>query len=242
MASLSLADDLFRKLHAQIRSGAIGPGDRFPTQREIAETEQVSRTVVREAVARLTAQGLTVSRQGSGVYVAPDARYEAFQVTRDDLSELTEVVKLLEMRLAIETEMASLAAQRRSNEDVAAMRACLAAIAAAGEDMGAAAEADAAFHLAIARATGNSYYERLIEFVGVRLVPPRTLVLRNQSVEALDAYSLTIQQEHDAILNAIDLRDGEGARFAARRHIANSIARHSRTRDGEPGGKLVGQD
>jgi len=163
-------------------------------------------------------------------------------VTRDDLSELTEVVKLLEMRLAIETEMASLAAQRRSNEDVAAMRACLAAIAAAGEDMGAAAEADAAFHLAIARATGNSYYERLIEFVGVRLVPPRTLVLRNQSVEALDAYSLTIQQEHDAILNAIDLRDGEGARFAARRHIANSIARHSRTRDGKPSGKLVGQD
>lgn len=236
MASLSLADDLFRKLHAQIRSGAIGPGDRFPTQREIAEREQVSRTVVREAVARLSAQGLTISRQGSGVYVAPDARYEAFQVTRDDLSELTEVVKLLEMRLAIETEMASLAAQRRSDEDVAAMRACLAAIADAGEDMVAAAEADAAFHLAIAKATGNNYYERLIEFVGVRLVPPRTLVLRNQSIEALDAYSLTIQHEHDAILNAIELGDGEGARFAARRHIANSIVRHSRTIHQENGG------
>jgi DNA-binding FadR family transcriptional regulator len=233
MANLSLADDLFRKLHAQIRSGAIVPGDRFPTQREIAEQEHVSRTVVREAVARLTAQGLTVSRQGSGVYVAPDARYEAFQVTRDDLSELTEVVKLLEMRLAIETEMASLAAQRRHPDDLAAMRACLGAIVDAGDDLVAAAEADAAFHLAIARATGNGYYERMIEFVGVRLVPPRTLVLDNQSAEERDAYSRTIQQEHDAILNAIDLGDGEGARFAARRHIANSIARHSRPLNAE---------
>ncbi len=232
MASLSLADDLFRKLHAQIRSGAIGPGDRFPTQREIAEQEQVSRTVVREAVARLTAQGLTISRQGSGVYVAPDARYEAFQVTRDDLSELTEVVKLLEMRLAIETEMASLAAQRRSAEDIDAMRASLAAIGAAGDDLAAAAEADAAFHLAIARATGNNYYERLIEFLGVRLVPPRTLALRDQSDSALRAYSQTIQREHDAILSAIELRDGDGARFAARRHIASSIDRHSRLVEG----------
>lgn len=228
MASLSLADDLFRKLHAQIRSGAIGPGDRFPTQREIAEREQVSRTVVREAVARLTAQGLTVSRQGSGVYVAPDARYEAFQVTRDDLSELTEVVKLLEMRLAIETEMASLAAQRRSDADVTTMRDCLQAIGDAGEDMAAAADADAAFHGAIARATGNSYFERLIEFVGVRLVPPRTLALSSQSVDALNAYSLMIQHEHEAILHAIELRDADGARFAARRHIGSSIQRHSR--------------
>ncbi len=227
MASLSLADDLFRKLHAQIRSGAIGPGERFPTQREIAEQEQVSRTVVREAVARLAAQGLTVSRQGSGVYVAPGARYEAFQVTRDDMSELTEVVKLLEMRLAIETEMASLAAQRRSTDDLDAMRASLAAIATAGEDVAAAAAADAAFHLAIARATSNNYYQRLIEFFGVRLVPPRTLALADQSDGALQSYSQTIQREHDAILSAIEARDNEGARLAARRHIAGSIDRHS---------------
>lgn len=237
MASLSLADDLFRKLHAQIRSGTIAPGDRFPTQREIAESEQVSRTVVREAVARLTAQGLTISRQGSGVYVAPDARYEAFQVTRDDLAELTEVVKLLEMRLAIESEMASLSAVRRQESDLVDMRKCLADIIAAGDDMARAAEADAAFHIAIARSTDNNYYERLIEFLGVRLVPPRTLALRSQSNDALSAYSMTIQREHESILNAIELQDAEGARFAARRHIANSIARHSRTHPDEKAGK-----
>src|SRR4051794_14913113 len=92
----SLTDDLFAKLEARIRSGELAPGERLPTQKEIALSENVSRTVVREAVARLGAQGLTVSRQGSGVFVADNAEYRAFQITRDELSELADVIKLLE--------------------------------------------------------------------------------------------------------------------------------------------------
>ena len=61
--AVSMADALFVKLDAQIRSGERAPGSRMPTQKEIAEEEQVSRTVVREAMARLEAQGLTVARQ-----------------------------------------------------------------------------------------------------------------------------------------------------------------------------------
>ena len=110
--TISLADALFSKLEARILSGEMPPGSRFPSQKEIAEVEQVSRTVVREAVARLEAQGFAVSRQGSGVYVPDNVRYRAFQVTREELSELSDVIKLLEMRLAIETEMAALAAPR----------------------------------------------------------------------------------------------------------------------------------
>ena len=100
--SMSLADALFSKLEARILAGELPPGSRFPSQKEIAESEQVSRTVVREAVARLEAQGFAVARQGSGVYVPDNVRYRAFQVTREELSELSDVIKLLEMRLAIE--------------------------------------------------------------------------------------------------------------------------------------------
>jgi GntR family transcriptional regulator, transcriptional repressor for pyruvate dehydrogenase complex len=66
-AASSLSDTLYKKLEAQILAGKLAPGARLPSQKDVAETENVSRTVVREAVARLAAQGLVVSRQGSGV-------------------------------------------------------------------------------------------------------------------------------------------------------------------------------
>src|SRR3954469_4219910 len=124
-SSVSLSDGLFRKLEAQIRSGELPPGSKMPSQKDLAESASVSRTVVREAVARLTAQGLTSSRQGSGVFVAETAQYQAFQVTREELAELTDVIKLLEMRLALETERAGLAAARRTTADIGAIRAAL---------------------------------------------------------------------------------------------------------------------
>jgi DNA-binding transcriptional regulator YhcF (GntR family) len=97
-AAASLSDGLYKKLEAQILSGELQPGARLPSQKDVAETENVSRTVVREAVARLAAQGLITSRQGSGVYVAETAQYKPFQVTRDELAELADIIKLLEMR------------------------------------------------------------------------------------------------------------------------------------------------
>ncbi|MDP1026578.1 FadR/GntR family transcriptional regulator [Sphingomonas sp. KR1UV-12] len=229
--SNSLTDTLFTKLERQIASGDMPPGSRFPTQKEIAEHEAVSRTVVREAVARLEAQGLTVSRQGSGVFVADTARYRAFQITREELGELSDVIKLLEMRLAIETEMAALAAARRTTEDIAAMRDALRRMATMRDAPVEAAAADADFHLAIARATKNDYYVRLIDFLGVRLVPPRNLYLRDQPPEEHHAYAAKVRGEHDAILDAIVRMDSNRARHAARRHMQESLTRHSELSD-----------
>ncbi len=223
----SLTDALFTKLEARIVSGEIPPGSRFPSQKEIAEAENVSRTVVREAVARLEAQGFAVSRQGSGVYVPDTVHYRAFQVTRDELSELSDVVKLLEMRLAIETEMAALAASRRSAADVSAMRAALRRMAEVSDDPAASTEADSAFHVTIAKATQNPYYLRLIDFLGVRLVPPRTLYLRDQPPRVHEAYVKKVHREHESIVEAIVRMDSARARSAARRHMQESLARHT---------------
>lgn len=223
----SLTDDLFVKLEAQIRSGQLPPGSRLPTQKEIAETENVSRTVVREAVARLTAQGLAVSRQGSGMYVADTAEYRAFQITKDELHELADIVKLLEMRLGVETEMAGLAAARRTTADIGAIQDALQAMRDLRGDPLAAAKADTAFHLAIARATQNDYYARFVEFLGLRLVPPRNLYLRDQPEEAHRAYAEKVHGEHEAILDAIVRMDPTRAREAARHHMQESLTRHS---------------
>lgn len=223
----SLTDVLFNKFEAQILSGEMAPGSRFPPQKEIAEREEVSRTVVREAVARLEARGFAISRQGAGVFVSETARYKAFQVTRDEMSELSDVIALLEMRLAIEAEMAALAAARRTNEDVKQMRQALRHIADVSDDPEAAAAADAAFHLAIGRATRNEYYVRIVEFLGIRLVPPRNLYLRDRSAEAHCDYVEKVRGEHQAILDAIVRMDTDGARDAARHHMRESLGRHS---------------
>ncbi|MGQ3047702.1 MAG: FadR/GntR family transcriptional regulator [Niveispirillum sp.] len=222
-----MTDDLFVKLEAQIRSGQLPPGSRLPTQKEIAEAENVSRTVVREAVARLTAQGLAVSRQGSGMYVADTAEYRAFQITKDELHELADIVKLLEMRLGVETEMAGLAAARRTTADIGAIQDALQAMRDLRGDPVAAAKADTAFHLAIARATQNDYYARFVEFLGLRLVPPRNLYLRDQPEEAHQAYAEKVHGEHEAILDAIVRMDPTRAREAARHHMQESLTRHS---------------
>lgn len=223
----SLTDDLYAKLEARIRSGDWTPGTRLPTQKEIAETENVSRTVVREAVARLTAQGLANSRQGSGMFVTDTAEYRAFQITRDELNELADIVKLLEMRLGVETEMAGLAAARRTTADIGAIQDALQAMQDLQGDPVAAAKADTAFHMAIARATQNDYYARFVEFLGLRLVPPRNLYLRDQPDEAHRAYAAKVHAEHEAILEAIVRMDPQRARDAARHHMQESLTRHS---------------
>jgi GntR family transcriptional regulator, transcriptional repressor for pyruvate dehydrogenase complex len=223
----SLTDELFAKLEARIRSGELKPGSRLPTQKEIAESENVSRTVVREAVARLAAQGLTVSRQGSGVYVAHSAEFRALQINRDELSELADVIKLLEIRLGVETEMAGFAAARRTTADIGALQDALAKMVAAAGDPVEAARADRAFHLAIARATQNDYFVRFIDFLGLRLVPPRSLYLGDGPQEAHDEYVAKVRSEHDAIVDAIIRMDSARAREAARSHMHESLTRHS---------------
>lgn len=225
--SASLTDILFKKLEQRITDGEMSPGSRFPTQKDLSDVEKVSRTVVREAVARLAAQGLVTTRQGSGVYVSATAQYRAFQVTRDELGDLADVMKLLEMRVAVETEMAALAAVRRSADDIAELRRALEAVDEAEQDMQAAAIADRGFHLAIAKATHNDYFARFIDFLGIRLVPPRSLFLQDQPADAHLAYARKVKAEHEAILDAIVRMDALKARDAARRHMEESLARHA---------------
>ena len=227
----SLVDAACEHIRASILSGAYWPGAQLPTEAEFVDILGVSRTVVREAIARLAAAGLVEARQGKGVFVSETARYQAFQITREEVENLGDVIQLLELRLCVETEMAALAAERRTEVDVMSMRQQLRVLGEAAIGLEDSVKADVEFHNVIARASRNTYYAKLIDFLGVRLVPPRSLYLRQGQTYIGASYKAVIGAEHDAILDAIVRRDPDAARVAARTHMSGSLKRHRELHD-----------
>lgn len=222
----TLADKLVEEFAGQIDSGTLEPGARFPTEKLITERFGVSRTVVREAFARLAAQGLLESRRGSGAYVPSHVHYRAFQVNPEDLAAIEDVLALLEMRTALETEMAALAARRRSSADLSTLAGLLADMD-ASEDADRSMTIDRAFHVAIAEATRNDYYVRFTDFLGLRLVPSRRLYLVGEGAMPAQSYARLINADHKAIYAAIEAGEPEAARTAARNHMQSSYDRYS---------------
>src|SRR5262245_1188036 len=110
-APRSLTHGLIAQITADHTSGRLKPGSRLPTEQELIAATGVSRTVVREAVAALRADGLVVTRQGVGAFVAETVR-RPFRIEFDELRTLREVLEVMELRTGIEIEAAGLAAER----------------------------------------------------------------------------------------------------------------------------------
>ena len=112
-----LSDQVAEALSTEIRSERLAAGDKLPTEAALVEQFGVSRTVVREAVSRLKSLGLVDSRQGSGVFVRSGGFSPLNFDARSAVSRQA-VVQMVEVRRALEAEVAALAAQRRSSADV----------------------------------------------------------------------------------------------------------------------------
>ena len=214
---------------ARIRAGRLTSGEKLPTEQELNARFGVSRTVIREAMASLRSEGLVVSRQGSGVFVADQRASQPFRIVSDEARSLSEIENVLQLRLAVEVEAAAIAAEKRSDEDLAQMRRCLDAIDASISAGDAAIEADFAFHHAISAATGNPYFERFIHSLGPAIIPPRSIRPLSETPEQRALYLEHIQGEHRRIYQAIERRNVETARFALREHLEGSRERHRRT-------------
>ncbi|MBK6851064.1 MAG: FadR family transcriptional regulator [Burkholderiales bacterium] len=218
-----LSDRLATLLGAQVQSGRLKPGDRLPSEAQLAETHGVSRTVVREAVHQLKSRGLLRSRQGSGVFVAPPPLNQSLAFDPSVLESVDAVVHVVEVRRVIEAEIAALAAERASNTQIAAMRKALAGIdsaAAAGQDGVA---EDLAFHRAIALATGNPQLVLLMGFFEQYLREAMRITRGNEArrQDFMDAVRL----EHRAIVDAIAAHDSELARQRATEHLVHGEQR-----------------
>lgn len=220
-----LADRVADAIGSSIRSGTLQPGAKLPTEQQLTVDHGVSRTVVREAVARLAADGLVTARQGAGIYVnevAPTLGGMLAEVT----SKVSVVLNVLEVRMAVEIEAAALAAQRRSasqEADIAAAFAEFGDLLGRGEPTGA---ADFAFHRAIAAATNNPFYVEILDVLGRRTIPRDLVTTVASGLLRSAEYQQKLQGEHRAILDAICDGDSASARDAMRRHLSSSQRRY----------------
>ena len=212
-----LSDRLARRLMQQIEGGALKPGDRLPTEAQLAATHGVSRSVVREAVHQVKSRGLLRSRQGSGVYVAPPPANQALAFDPTVLESVEAVVQVLELRRVIEGEMAALAAERITRTQLAGLRRALAAIDTASQAGHDAVDEDLSFHRAIGEATGNPQFGRMLGFLEQYLREAMRVTRGNEARS--NSWMQQVRSEHRAIVDAIAAGDGAAARRAAISHL-----------------------
>lgn len=218
-----LTDRLAALLAERIRSGAWPPGHRLPTEPQLAEAHGVSRTVVREAVHQLRSRGLLVSRQGLGVFVAEPPAHRPLDFDPTVLDSLDAVVHVVEVRRAIEGEIAALAARRATRSDIAGLKRALAAIETAAKAGTDGVDEDLAFHRAIAQATGNPQFALLLGFLEQYLRDAMKVTRGNEARHA--EFLAAVRAEHQAILDAIAAHDETAARRAATRHMERAAVR-----------------
>jgi GntR family transcriptional regulator, transcriptional repressor for pyruvate dehydrogenase complex len=223
-AQRSLAHALIERLTSDITSGKFAPGSRLPTEQEMIASLGVSRTVVREAVAALRAEGLVVTRQGVGAFVAATPG-RPFRIETNDLDSLREVVEVMELRTGIEIEAAGLAAERATKSQLATIREAYEAIEQAVASGEGAIDQDFAFHCSIAAATGNPQFVSFLEYLGRFIIPRQTIQRADRPAERR-AYLRRIQDEHREILDALRAGQTAAARAAMQRHMLNSRKRY----------------
>nr|WP_309830572.1 FadR/GntR family transcriptional regulator [Paracidovorax wautersii] len=219
-----LANVLVENVSAQIRDRLLTPGDKLPTESELMRAHDVSRTVVREALSKMQAAGLVETRHGIGTFVLPPRTSGVFRLDPSELAASVDVLAVLELRISLETESAGLAAQRRTDEQLHAMRDALDAFARNVAEHGDTVAHDFRFHLHIAKATGNPYFADIMNHLGTTLIP-RTRIAAISKTDPGNAYLHRVNREHEEIYMAIARQDPESARAAMRIHLTNSRER-----------------
>src|SRR5215216_1831305 len=205
-----------------IVSGEFAENTRLPSEIELSRRFRASRPVVREALARLRDDGLIVSRQGSGSYVA--RRPDDAVLRLVPVGSIADIQRCFEFRVGLEGAAAALAAERWQDTDLAQIRSAYQALEVCIRTRQLGVDEDWLFHQAIARATHNHYH------VSVQLSLQAHIALgmnlnRNLSMLRTDARLRLVQNEHTAILAAIETRDAAAARAAMETHIENARRR-----------------
>jgi GntR family transcriptional repressor for pyruvate dehydrogenase complex len=229
-----LVPEIVDTLSADMREGRLQTGDKLPTESELMARFEVSRTVVREAISRLQASGLVETRHGIGTFVLAPPEQGPFRIAPEDFATVADVIELLELRISLESEAASLAAQRRDDSHLQHMAAALAAFEASIAESSDAVPSDFQFHMEVARATGNRHFADLMTYLGTMIIPRTRINTASSAPEGRLAYLQRVHGEHQNIYNAIRLRDAEAARQAMRLHLGNSRERLRRAQADAP--------
>lgn len=221
---LRLSDRVVEVLTADITSGEIQPRERLPSEAELAESFEVSRSVIREAISRMKADGLVVSKQGLGVFVtAEDDVSRPFRI-EDHGTQNPEIVReIFELRVGVEAEAAALAAQRRTRSDLRAFKDVFKNLEAGTSDLELGVAADLEFHLAISQMSKNAQIARFTSYLE-KVLRESISVARHNSARTI-GYAELVLNEHRAIYEAICDGNPEAARHTLRTHLESAQRR-----------------
>lgn len=211
-----VSDEIVDQIYQLVREGTLKPGDRLPAERDLALQLNVSRASVREAMRLLDTKGLVVIRPGAGTFITEDtveAIVQAFSsLLEDDAGAARDV---FEMRLLLEPQVVSLAAERATETDIRGMHEILDAQEVDIASGGTGVEFDTEFHFAIAQATKNTAFIAVTQAVSDILSQSREMSLLSPERSRLSF------QSHKQILAAIEKRQPEAAKQAMHLHIAD---------------------
>lgn len=222
---VSLAAKISSALRRDLSEGVFRPGDRLPSESELTREYSVSRTVVREAIAILRADGLVEARKGAGVFAVEVKPAKELPFNDLAVGRISSVIELLELRTVFEVESAGLAASRRSAVQVEAI---VDAHRRVGDCLAAGLptrDADFEFHLAIAQATQNRRFPEFLQLIRSGIIPRGELQGAAPGSRPKD-YNLHLQEEHAKIVDAIIEGDADGARQYMAAHLRGSLERY----------------
>jgi GntR family transcriptional regulator, transcriptional repressor for pyruvate dehydrogenase complex len=221
-----LTDQVKAGLVKLIEERGLGAGDKLPTAEQLCTMFGVSRTVIREAVASLTAEGLLWSRRGSGVFVTAAERPRTNSLSMQEPQDPGAVLEMMELRMSVEIEAAALAAERRTETHLLRMEATLRSVGKDALTVSGSSDADRIFHREIAIATGNSRFLMFIDDLGYLLIPRHVLDTSIGSESDRRDFLAVVHSEHYGIYQAIASRDSTGARAAMRAHLEQGRKRY----------------
>jgi Cof subfamily protein (haloacid dehalogenase superfamily) len=215
---LTISAEVANRLRELIRSGDLKPGDRIPSERNLAARLGVGRPAGREALRDLKARGLLVAGRGpQGTVVAGTASRDLVADLGDQAGEGAEhLADLMELRTAVEVQAAGLAARRSSSDD---RRALAAALGPAGSPL--TPKADKVFHTALAQASHNPLLREIATRLGDLLHERMPALLRD--LYSQPGTAETLNRQHATIVQAVDQGDEDVAREAMRRHLAFAV-------------------
>lgn len=222
MSEARLADRAYSGIVQMIRGDGLTVGDRLPSESRLSEIFGISRTIVREALARLASDGITEARRGAGSFVKsrPSDRLTAYM----PLAELATTLGSYEVRFVLEAEAARLAAMRRSPDDLDRIEEALADLRSALLSSAPAHAEDLELHRRIAEATGNPAFSAALDALEAeidKILRAGVDISRSRAPHVI----ATMMNEHERIVDAIRARDPDGAALAMRWHLSEGRKR-----------------
>lgn len=211
---IKLYQQIATQIQELIEQGKLKHGDQLPPERELAEIFQVSRHSVREAFRSLEEKNILRSRMGSGTYVILENEQSVVNFLAKAIQrEKGKLADIFQFRRMIEPQIARMAAENASREDINAISKILHYQREAVDDLEEFIELDEAYHLALARATGNKILFRIVERINGILFESRAKFTHSPS---RIKHSI---KGHEAIINAIRQNDPDMAVQAMYRHL-----------------------